>query len=122
MTTAGDAIEVASNWKTIIEGGIEAYHLKVAHRDTIGPFFEDNLSSYRTEGDHMRSILPRVTMADLPANKRDDWHVRDHANVLYGLFPTATFLVRQDHAAAILAHPIAADKTILRIATLVPTE
>lgn len=122
VIAAEDTISIASNWKIIAEGGIEAYHFKVAHRDTIGPFFEDNLSSYQCEGDHMRSILPRVTMADLPTQPRDDWRVRDHANVLYSLFPTATFLVQQDHVAMILANPVAADRTILRIATLVPAE
>ena len=59
-------------------------------------------------------------MADLDPDTREDWRVRDHANVLYGLFPTATFLVQQDHVAMILSEPVAADKTILRIATLVP--
>ena len=117
---AEDTIEVACNWKIIVEGGIEAYHFKVAHRDTIGPFFEDNLSSFECLGDHMRAILPRVTMANLDPDTREDWRVRDHANVLYGLFPTATFLVQQDHVAMILSEPVAADKTILRIATLVP--
>ena len=122
VIAAEDTIEVASNWKIIVEGGIEAYHFKVAHRDTIGPFFEDNLSSFRCEGDHMRSILPRVSMANLAETPQEDWRVRDHANVLYGLFPTATFLVQQDHVAMILADPVAADKTTLRIATLVPAE
>lgn len=122
MIAAEDTIEVAANWKIIVEGGIEAYHFKVAHRDTIGPFFEDNLSSFRCEGDHMRSILPRISMANLADTPRGGWRVRDHANVLYGLFPTATFLVQQDHVAMILADPVAADKTILRIGTLVPAE
>ncbi|MEL6539837.1 MAG: hypothetical protein AAFQ34_00365, partial [Pseudomonadota bacterium] len=58
----------------------------------------------------------------LPAQPREDWHMRDHANVLYSLSPTATFLVQQDHVAMILAIPVAADRTILRIATLVPAE
>ena len=117
-----DLPEHDANWKILVEGGIEAYHFKVAHRDTIGPFFEDNLSSFRCEGDHMRSILPRVSMANLAETPQEDWRVRDHANVLYGLFPTATFLVQQDHVAMILADPVAADKTTLRIATLVPAE
>lgn len=117
-----ETVEIAANWKILVEGGIEANHFKVAHRNTISPFFEDNLSSYQCVGDHMRSILPRVTMADLPAQPREDWHMRDHANVLNSLFPTATFLVQQGHVAMILAIPVATDRTILRIATLVPAE
>ena len=48
-----------SNWKILVEGGLESYHFKVAHRKTIGPYFEDNLSSYQMLGDHMRSVLMR---------------------------------------------------------------
>ena len=55
----------AVNWKILIEGGIEAYHFRVAHRDTIGPHFPDNLSSYRMFGPHIRSVLPRAALADL---------------------------------------------------------
>ena len=123
VIAASDDLEIGSNWKIIVEGGIESYHFKVAHRNTIGPFFEDNLSSFQCVGDHMRSILPRVTLAkDLPEQPREGWRVRDHANVLYGLFPNAQFLVQQDHVVMILADPLAADCTKLRIATLVPSE
>ena len=50
----------AVNWKILIEGGIESYHFRIAHKDSIGPFFQDNLSSYRVFGPHIRSILPRA--------------------------------------------------------------
>ena len=52
-----DVIEKQSNWKLLVEGGLEAYHFKVAHRETIGPHFMDNLSSYERLGAHMRSVL-----------------------------------------------------------------
>ena len=85
--------------------------------------FEDNLSSFECLGDHMRSILPRVTMArELPKEPREEWHVRDHANVLYTILPSSQFLVQQDHLVWITSEPIAADTTLLRLSTLVPTE
>ena len=52
----------AANWKILFEGGLESYHFRIAHKDTIGPFFQDNLSSYRTFGPHIRSILPRARL------------------------------------------------------------
>jgi len=36
-----------ANWKVLVEGGLESYHFKVAHRETVGRLFEDNLSTYR---------------------------------------------------------------------------
>lgn len=120
VIVAQDTIEIAANWKILVEGGIEAYHFKIAHRDTIAPFFEDNLSSYTVFAPHMRSILPRATMAKLDRATRDAWRVRDHANVLYTFFPTTQFLVQQDHVVMITSRPLAADRTALRIATLAP--
>jgi len=110
-----------ANWKILIEGGIESYHFRVAHRDTIGPYFEDNLSSYRAFGPHLRSVLPRTSMALLPEAARDGWRIRDHANLVYTLFPTTQFLVQQDHVVWIRQEPLAPGRTGLRLATLAPT-
>ena len=73
-----------------------SYHFKVAHRKTIGPYFEDNLSSYQMLGDHMRSVLvcARVCVItrDQPTNQ---WRLRDHANIIYTFFPTTQLLVQR---------------------------
>ena len=115
-----DLLEHDANWKILVEGGIEAYHFKVAHRTTIGPHFEDNLSSYRMFGAHMRSILMRTSMANLAPKTRETWRLRDHAQVLYTLFPGTSLLVQSDHISWIQSEPIAPDKTRLRLSTLVP--
>ena len=109
-----------ANWKIIVEGGIEAYHFKVAHKTTIGPYFEDNMSSYRMFGQHMRSILMRNSMSRLTPETRDSWRLRDHAQVLYTLFPTSSLLVQADHIAWIHSEPLSPDTTRIRLATLVP--
>ncbi|MEL7033834.1 MAG: SRPBCC family protein [Pseudomonadota bacterium] len=115
-----DAPVHKANWKILVEGGIEAYHFKVAHRSTIGPHFEDNLSSYRMLGAHMRSILMRTSMAKLSPETRDTWRLRDHAQVLYTLFPNTALLVQSDHIAWINQEALSAGETRVRMSTLVP--
>lgn len=117
-----DAPVQKANWKILVEGGIEAYHFKVAHRTTIGPHFEDNLSSYRMFGPHMRSILMRTSMARLEPDTREDWRLRDHAQVLYTLFPNTALLVQSDHIAWINQEALSAGETRVRMTTLVPKE
>lgn len=117
---ARDSLVCKANWKILVEGGIEAYHFKVAHRDTIGPHFEDNLSSYQTYGEHMRSVLPRSTLSKLADMPTAQWSIRDQANVLYTLFPINQFLVMQDHVAWIEMHPRSPDETWLQVTTLAP--
>ncbi|MEM8769190.1 MAG: SRPBCC family protein [Pseudomonadota bacterium] len=115
-----DSWEFQANWKLIVEGGLEAYHFRVAHRNTIAPLFLDNLSSYQCFGDHIRSVLPRSHLGELPERAEGDWDIHRYANVLYTLFPTTQFLVQEDHLAWIQLEPLAADRTRLRLSTVVP--
>jgi len=117
---ARDTFTLSANWKLLVEGGLEAYHFKVAHKDTIGPHFLDNLSSYEMLGSHIRSILPRVSIASLQADDVAGWRIRDHANVLYSVFPANQFLLMQDHVAWVKLHPASAGRTEVDITTLAP--
>lgn len=121
LEVVGDTrLDIAANWKLLVEGGLEAYHFRIAHRATIGPYFEDNLSSYSVWGENIRSVLPRKSIRSLYPEESDRWVLRDHANIIYTLMPTCQFLVQQDHIVWINANPRAADRTELRLATLAP--
>ena len=100
-----------ANWKVLVEGGIEAYHFRVAHRKTIGPHFNDNLSSYEMFGSNMRSILPRRTIEDLPGKPKSEWRLRDHANIIYSIFPGNQLLVAQDHVSWFRTEPLSPGRT-----------
>ncbi len=115
-----ETFEFDANWKLIVEGGIEAYHFRVAHKDTIAPLFLDNLSSYQCFGPHLRSVLPRSNLAELQEMTRETWDIGVYANVIYTIFPTTQFLVQEDHIAWIHLEPLAADRTQLRLSTVVP--
>ncbi len=118
-----DVLDIKANWKILVEGGIEAYHFRVAHKNTIAPLFLDNLSSYRQLGAcHMRSVLPRSTLTELGEENKSHWDIAKHANVLYTLFPGSQFLVQEDHFVWIQAQALAPDLTRLRLATMVPNK
>lgn len=115
-----DVIDCAANWKLLIEGGIEAYHFRVAHAQTIGPYFPDNLSTYQMFGPHMRTVLPRITMTDLTAQSRDGWDIRTHANLVYTLFATSQLLVQKDHVVWIRMVPVSPGHTRVHLSTVAP--
>lgn len=112
--------DLAANWKILVEGGLEAYHFRVAHRNTIAPLFLDNLSSYQCLGRHIRSVLPRATLPGLREEPESEWDLGKHANVLLTLFPGSQFLVQEDHFIWIQGTAVAADRTVLRLVTMVP--
>ncbi|KZK98723.1 MULTISPECIES: SRPBCC family protein [unclassified Pseudovibrio] len=115
-----ETFEIAANWKTLIEGGIEAYHFRVAHRKTIGPYFPENLSSYQMLGGNMRSVLPRITLFELRDKPQEEWRLREHANIIYSVLPGTQLLVQQDHIVWVHCEPLAVDRTRVRLATLAP--
>ena len=117
-----DTGERAANWKILYEGGLESYHFRIAHKDTIGPFFQDNLSSYRMFGRHIRSILPRARLDAEMALPEESRSLRRATNLVYSIFPSSQLLVQEDHIVWIQALPLAPDRTRVRLATLAPAD
>jgi len=114
--------DIAANWKLLVEGGIESYHFRVAHKDTIAPLFLDNLSSYQCIDRHIRSILPRSSLTELKEQPSEHWDISRHANILYSLFPGSQFLIQEDHFIWIQGTPLAPDRTRLRLSTIIPAQ
>ncbi len=115
-----EEIDIAANWKLLMEGGMEAYHFRVAHKHTIGPYFPDNLLTYTMFGPHMRAILPRISMPDLRAVPEDQWQIRRDANMVITLMTNTQLLVQQDHVMWFHFEPVSEALTHMRMATLVP--
>ena len=112
--------EIAANWKLLIEGGLESYHFRVAHKATIGPYFPDNLFTYAMFGPHIRAMLPRLSMPDMRDVPEEEWDLRQDANMVLTLLTNTQLLVQQDHVMWFHFEPLAHDRTRVRMATLVP--
>ena len=109
-----------ANWKLIVDGGLEAYHFKVAHRNTIAGFFADNVSTFELLGDHIRFILPRLSILELSDRPESEWNIREHTHLLYSIAPNASVLVQERHFELIVMTPLAPDRTAIEISTIAP--
>ena len=49
---------VAANWKILVEGFLEGYHLKATHRDTFFPYGYDNINVVEYDGADARITFP----------------------------------------------------------------
>jgi len=103
---------VKSNWKILSEGGIEAYHFNVAHRNTLAPFFLGNLSTWESwEGMEMRMILPKKPILEANELPEAQWDMRKMANIIYSLAPSMLFLAQPDNVSMIKMVPLGPGET-----------
>ena len=107
-----------ANWKIVVEGGIESYHFKVAHKDTIASFFTDTQSTWQRIGAHMRSVPPKRSVVELEGTPQADWDIREHTHLLYTLHPNALILLQRTHFDLILMTPRSVDSTHLEVHTV----
>lgn len=122
VTYGGGTFTRELNWKIGIEIFLEGYHLKHAHRDSIYPIFFDNVSVAESRAPHYRGIFPKRTIASLAERDPSEWKLREHANILYHIFPATLMLVQPDHVSLIMLFPEGTDRTRFIYTTLIPSE
>ena len=107
--------EYAANWKLIVDAFLEAYHIRVLHRDTIDPFFLDGISAgglmarSGLQGPHFSSMVARRAAQEwlaqgsqLPAN---DVELRELVTPSHVIFPNTIAIYHPDYVSLISLFP-----------------
>ncbi len=81
-----------ANWKLTVDAFLEAYHIRVLHRDTIYPFFADAHTVNMHAGPHQDSLVARRTAFEAFETPRDRYALCKLATPTQLLFPN-TFLI-----------------------------
>lgn len=113
-------IELRCNWKLTVEGASEAYHFKLAHRDTIAPMFADNVQIVDEQGLHRRMYIVKECLRERKADECKPFDPRAFGNLLYFIFPNTVILVQPDHAQVTRMEPIAPGITLVHDFALIP--
>ena len=108
------------NWKLVIDTFLEGYHVKTAHAETIASMFFDNIGLSDRFDPHQRIVFPKLTMRDLKDIPEDDRALRQHANILYVLFPNTMILVQPDHMGVFHGYADGIDGVVVDAYALVP--
>lgn len=111
-------LDVRSNWKLIVEGSSEAYHFKIAHRDSIAPLFADNVQIVDEDGLHRRMFIVKEVLRT--TGDAAGLQLREVGNLLYYLFPSTMILVQPDHAQVTRIEPMSVDATRIIDFALIP--
>jgi phenylpropionate dioxygenase-like ring-hydroxylating dioxygenase large terminal subunit len=111
--------ETEANWKIVLEGFLEGYHIRTTHGGSFYQYGYDNLNVIEHFGQHSRVTFPfrRIEkLAPLPAEKRK---VLGYATFVYHLFPNALITVLSNHINLIVLEPLDTERTRLVTYTLV---
>jgi phenylpropionate dioxygenase-like ring-hydroxylating dioxygenase large terminal subunit len=109
FATAEREFEV--NWKILLEGFIEGYHIKSTHPESFLPYGFDNLNVIDLFGRHSRVTYPfqRIKkLAKVPAHER---RVDGLLTYVYHLFPNALITVLSRHTNVVILEPLSVDRT-----------
>ena len=113
-------IGVAANWKVIVEGGLETYHVRHAHKSTIASMFADNVAVADRFDPHARLYFTKRVAKDLLGADLRGKSVRDYGNPLYYIFPNLIILVQPDHATVMTVFPQGTDACVIHGGALIP--
>ena len=101
--------EVAANWKLIVDAFLEAYHIRVLHKETIYPFFVDGLTAAQRFGPHIQSLVARRAAepwanegAPLPADMAALCELATPSHVI---FPNTITIFHPDYLSLITLYP-----------------
>ena len=103
--------EIDVNWKVLVEGAIEGYHIRFGHPETFFPYGYDNLNIVEHSGPNSRVTFPfrRIEkLADVPV---EDRQIAGRVTFVYHVFPNALVTVLSHHTILVVFEPIAPGRT-----------
>jgi phenylpropionate dioxygenase-like ring-hydroxylating dioxygenase large terminal subunit len=110
---------VNGNWKLMLDANLESYHVPVLHRQSGALAFHEYVVVHDGWDQHARFLLPLKSFPGYPAPEDAHRGIRNHAGVLYVVFPNTLifFLMRSVHV--LTTFPLDADHSLVQGATLV---
>lgn len=97
--------EVATNWKVVIDGFLETYHLNILHRTTIGPHIRSNVAPFRSFGPHGCMTAVRTNFDKVRHDDLDSTNLTPYLVNAYQIFPNTVLVWSGVHLEAWLSFP-----------------
>jgi phenylpropionate dioxygenase-like ring-hydroxylating dioxygenase large terminal subunit len=108
---AAHEFAVPANWKVLMEGFLEGYHIRATHPTTFYPFGFDNLNLVETFGPHSRVTFPFQRIRKLAALPPEERRVGGALTYVYQLFPNAVVVVLSHHTILTVLEPVSTRET-----------
>jgi nitrite reductase/ring-hydroxylating ferredoxin subunit len=118
-----DILREPFNWKLVVDGFLETYHIRFLHRNTIGPYIGSNFALYDDCGLHARMVGLRASFHEARGAPRDERELLPHVAIIYLVFPNTVLVWQGDHFEIWSVFPDGerADRMVARASLLAPT-
>jgi phenylpropionate dioxygenase-like ring-hydroxylating dioxygenase large terminal subunit len=103
--------EVAANWKVIVEGFLEGYHIRSTHPQTFFPLQFDNLNVVEHFGRNSRIAYPFRAINKLRPVPSAERSVDGKLTYVYHLFPNVMIATFPGRIFMVALEPLAVDRT-----------
>ncbi len=90
-----DEIELDANWKLVMDGFMENYHVRFLHKDTLSPYIYSDRISFHPLGRHNRALHPRNSYD--PASHSSPETFLSQVLISYNMLPNVNVEWAGDH-------------------------
>ncbi|MCW1432303.1 aromatic ring-hydroxylating oxygenase subunit alpha [Novosphingobium sp. JCM 18896] len=90
-------IDVDINWKFVLDGFLEVYHIPKLHTTTIAPWFFGRHSPFEIIGPHSRLVGIRKSFTSIKDGAFEDSEFLRNIAINYQVFPNSFFIWQGDH-------------------------
>jgi phenylpropionate dioxygenase-like ring-hydroxylating dioxygenase large terminal subunit len=102
--------EVRANWKLVMDGMLDSYHVTRLHKDSLARFFVDVQNIVDPIGPHIRAAAARGNFTrSSPCDTFED--ARKVMVFAYTLFPNGIVVVSPEFVSVGIVRPVATDRT-----------
>jgi phenylpropionate dioxygenase-like ring-hydroxylating dioxygenase large terminal subunit len=105
------ALDVEANWKLLVEGFLEGYHIRSTHARTFYPVQYDNLNVVERFGPNSRIAFPYRAIEKLRAVAPAERSAEGRLTYVYHLFPNAMVATFPGRVFLVALEPLAVDRT-----------
>jgi phenylpropionate dioxygenase-like ring-hydroxylating dioxygenase large terminal subunit len=85
------------NWKLVMDGFLDTYHLAFLHPTTVGPFFHGNMHVFDQWGKTTRLIVARKSIDAIRDASPEDIDLPRHTIFNYTIYPTTVLVCEPEH-------------------------
>ena len=100
-----------ANWKLLVEGFLEGYHIRSTHPKTFLPYGFDNLNVIELFGCHSRVTYPFQRIQKLATVPERERRVEGLLTYVYHLFPNVVITVHSRHTVLLILEPLSTGRT-----------